>query len=113
MTAAEFIVDSERQYVSAKLPEPILTECAIVNLENLQLKDNGIGIFNGSIGEGVDLSQEQVKKGRIELEDSIKQSRKFRESAKKSAVTTIELLIKEWNPNLPDLQVSVEFMENS
>jgi hypothetical protein len=70
-------------------------------------------IFNGSVAEGVQLSQNQLKEGRIKLEDAMKQDRRFYDESQKAAVSMIESLVKQWNPSVPDLQVEVEFIESN
>jgi hypothetical protein len=69
--------------------------------------------FNGSVAEGVQLSQNQLKEGRIKLEDAMKQDRRFYDESQKAAVSMIESLVKQWNPSVPDLQVEVEFIESN
>ena len=91
-----------------KIPKPVLTECTVSGIGKQFWRDSRI-FSNGSISEGVRLSQDQLSVGRLKLEDSMRQSRRFYEAAQKSAVSTIESLVKQWNPALPDLQVEVEF----
>lgn len=110
LSAGEFIVDSERQHVFVRVPKPMLTQCSISGTGK-QFWKNGHFFSNGSVDEGVRLSQKQLSEGRSKLEDSMKQSRTFHENAKVSAERIIELLIKQWNPNAPDLQVEVTFIE--
>lgn len=109
LTMGEFITDTERQYVLVRVPKPALTNCTLEKTGKQFWKNSTV--FNGSIAEGVYLSQDQLGEGQRLLEDSMKQSRRFYESARDSAVSMIKSLVKQWNPNLPDLQVEVEFME--
>lgn len=110
LSAGEFIVDSDRHYVLVKVPRPMLTECSILGTGK-QFWKNGRIIFNGSVAEGVQLSLSQLSEGRLKLEDSMKQSRSFHEAAENAAIRMIDSLVKKWNPNIPDLQVKVEFIE--
>jgi len=111
LSACEFITDSERQYVLVKVPKPVLTEYSVSGTGKQFWKRNSI--FNGSVADGVRLSQKQMSEGRVKLEDSMKQNRGFYEAAKNAAVDMIGSLVRKWNPNIPDLQVDVEFFENN
>lgn len=111
LSAGEFIVDEERQYILARIPKPTLTECKVSDTGKQFWKDGRI-FKNGSDAEGVKLSQSQMKEGYIKLEDSMKQSRYFHEAAEATAIRMTESLIREWNPNVPLLQVEVQFIED-
>jgi len=112
LDAAEFIADSERQYVLVRIPNPVLTNCAVSGIGKQFWNSSNFPLTNGSIAEGVRLSQEQFAEGRIRLEDSIRQNRRFHEAAQSAARLTIESIVKKWNPSIPDLQVEVEFITN-
>lgn len=109
LTASEFIADNERQYVLVNIPNPVLTQCAVEKTGKHFWKNTSI--FNGSIAEGVRLSQEQLNEGRLCLEDAMRQSRRFYEASRKAAVSMVESRVKQWNPELPDLQVEVNFID--
>lgn len=114
LMASEFITDFERQYVLINIPNPVLTQCAVERTGKQFWKNTNIlseSIFNGSVADGVKLSQEQLREGRLRLEDSMKQSRRFYEAAQKAAVSIVEARVKQWNPELPDLKVEVNFLD--
>lgn len=116
LSAGEFIVDTERKFVTVRVPKPVLTECAVTGTGKRFWNNGGLfsfSFFNGSIAEGVQLSQEQMCEGRIKLEDSMRKNRVFNETSKEAAVNMIKSLVQEWNPDVPDLQVEVEFMESA
>lgn len=115
LSAGEYIVDTERKYVYVRVPKPVLTECAVTGTGKRFWNDGGVfyNFFNGSIADGVRLSQEQMSEGRMKLEDSMRKSRIFNEASKDAAISMIESLVQQWNPNIPDLQIEVEFMENA
>ena len=113
LAAGEFITDPARQYVLVRVPRPVLTECKVSGTGKQFLKRADFLIFNGSVAEGVQLSQNQLKEGRIKLEDAMKQDRRFYDESQKAAVSMIESLVKQWNPSVPDLQVEVEFIESN
>ena len=112
LSACEFIADSERQYVLVRAPKPALTECKVSGTGKQFWKRTGFFTGNGSVAEGVRLSQNQLSEGQIKLEDSMKQNRGFYESAKSAAVDMIGSLVKKWNPSIPELQVEIEFFES-
>lgn len=112
LDAAEFITDSDRQYVFVRIPRPVLTNCTVSGTGKQFWHSSNFLFTNGSVAEGVQLSQKQRAEGRIRLEDSFRQSRRFYEAAQGAAKLTIESIVKKWNPSLPDLQVEVEFIEN-
>lgn len=112
LSMGEFIADSERAYVLVRVPKPALTEVKLTGTGKQFWKDDRI-LRNGSVQEGVKLSQEQRNEGKMKLEDSIRKNGRFHEESKKAAIRIITSLVQEWNPNIPELQVEVEFMEDS
>ena len=113
LSAGEFIVDSERQCVLVRVPKPVLTECKVSGTGKQFWKRNDFLIFNGSIADGVQLSQDQRKEGLIKLEDAMKRNRNFYEAAQKAAESAVGALVQQWNPSVPNLQVAVEFIEGN
>lgn len=111
LSAGEFIVDSDRKYVLVKIPKPILSKCKVTGTGISYFNNTGI-FSNGSVADGVRLTQTQLSEGRIKLEDSMKQNRRFHDAAMESSIYTIESLIQQWNPNIPDLQIEIAFIEN-
>lgn len=109
LMASEFITDFERQYVLVNIPNPVLTQCAVEKTGKQFWKNTSI--FNGSVADGVKLSQEQLSEGRLRLEDSMKQSRRFYDAAKEAAESMVKARVKQWNPELPDLEVVVNFID--
>lgn len=115
LSASEFIVDPERQSVLVKIPKPVLTECTVTGTGKHFWNNGGIfyNFFKGSVADGVRLSQEQMSEGRMKLETSMRQSRIFNDASKDAAVNMIQSLVQQWNPNVPDLQIEVKFIENN
>lgn len=111
LAMGEFITDSERAYVLVRVPKPALTEVTVSGTGKSFWKDNRL-LANGSVKEGVDLSMEQLGEGKIKLENSMRSSRRFHEESQKAAVQIITSLVQGWNPNIPELQVEVEFIGN-
>ena len=111
LSMGEFIVDSERHHVLVRIPKPMLTECKLSGTGKQFWKDGRI-ISNGSVAEGVRLSQAQMREGQLALEASMMQNRTFYDAAQEAAKRSVESLIQQWNPNIPDLFIRVEFIEN-
>lgn len=111
LSMGEFIVDSERHYVLVRIPKPMLTDCKLSGTGKQFWKDGRI-ISNGSVAEGVRLSQAQMREGQLALEASMMQNRTFYDAAQEAAKRSVESLIQQWNPNIPDLFIRVEFIEN-
>lgn len=113
LSAGEFIVDKERQAVLVKVPKPVLTECAVTGTGKRFWNNGGVfyNYFKGSVAEGVRLSQDQMSEGRMKLETSMRQSRIFNDASKEAAKNMIKSLVQQWNPNVPDLQIEVQFFE--
>lgn len=111
LNAAEFIADSDRKYVLVNIPNPVLTSFEISRTEKQFWHSSNSPLANGSVAGGVQLAQEQLAEGQQELEDSMRQSRKFHEAAKNAAVMMIESIVRSWNPDISGLQVEVKFIE--
>ena len=71
----------------------------------------GFSIFNGSSREGTNLAQKQVSQASLDAKASITSNQRFHQSAEKSAQILITNLVKEFNPDIPDLTVEVEFID--
>lgn len=115
LSIGEYIVDRERQSVLIKVPKPVLTECTVTGTGKRFWNNGGFfyDTFKGSVADGVRLSQAQMSEGRTKLEDSMRKSRTFNEASHKAAINMITELVHQWNPNVPDLRVDVEFMEDN
>lgn len=95
-----------------RIPKPVLSNCTVSDTGKQFFKNTAL-FKNGSISDGVRLSQKQRSEGRSKLEESLKQNRDFYIAASDSAKTLLESLVREWNPNIPDLKVDVEFIEET
>lgn len=54
-----------------------------------------------------------MSEGRMKLETSMRRSRIFNDASKDAAINMIQSLVQQWNPNVPDLQIEVEFVEST
>lgn len=110
LKAAEFIVDNNRQYILAVLPEPELNEnnIKISKPEKLLFKGNK---FSSSIRDGVELAQDMEAAAKSKLYEDFASNQDYHSAAKKSAEESIKRLISSLNPNIDNLVVEVVFRE--
>lgn len=108
LQAAEFIVDNDRAYVKVRVPYPELSNVTIdyANVNKLLFKDD---IFNGSYKEGEDLAKQQLEQADLLIKKEFISNQNFYMNAQKSATTTIVNRVKQWNPEVQDINVEVEF----
>lgn len=108
LQAAEFIVDNEREYVLVRAPYPEITNISIDygNVKELLFKNN---IFDDSFSVGEDLARTQLNSADILIKKEFASNQHFYQSAQKAAVSSIQCLVKQLNPKLPDMTVDVEF----
>ena len=98
------------RFYSAHKEIPLrLTECRVEETGKQLWKNDW---KNDSIGDGVRLSQAQLGEGQKLLEDSMRSSRRFYDAAMESAEWMIQLLVRQWNPQIPDLEIQVEFADD-
>lgn len=111
LSCAEFIVDSQHQYVLIRVPQPVLSDFKvdIENTKQLLWRDD---IFNGSVKVGEDEMRNQISEGVMRLKEYLTSNRMIRENAVNSAKNIIESFVKQLNPEISDLTVEVEFIKN-
>ena len=108
LKAAEFIVDNSRRYVLVRIPYPELTNVTIVNTTKRWFKDD---LINGSYKEGVHLALKQRNEAILRIQKSLMSNQYIYNSAQTVARSMIENLVKQFNPDIPDLTVEVEFID--
>lgn len=108
LSLGEFITDSEQKYVLARVPAPILTD---VKNDVPQLIFSRNDFWNESYEAGEDLTREQIAKDEAALRNKMTTNQFFRESADQAAKQFISSFIKKLNPDIPDLTVDVEFLD--
>ena len=111
LRAGEFIIDEERQYVLIRVPSPELTSFTI-DYENVELLtfEKG-GIFKNNAKYGMDMAVEELQSAELTMRHDVNNNQKFYERAKDSAEKMLISLVKQLNPELPDLVVEVEFID--
>ena len=111
LQAGEFIIDEERQYVLIRIPSPELTEFAI-DYENVELLlfEEG-GAFKNSAKYGVDKAVEQLQSAELTMMQNVNNNQEFYKRARESTEKMLVNLVKQLNPQLPDLRVEIEFID--
>lgn len=111
LQAGEFIVDEERQYVLIRVPYPELTEFSI-DYENVELLlfEKG-GAFKNSAKYGVDKAREQLQSAELRMMQSVNNNQEFYKRARESTERMLVNLVKQLNPQHPDLSVRIEFID--
>ncbi len=109
LKASEFIIDNERNYVLARVPEPELTHLSIIykEIEKLLFKNN---IFNDSIAVGEEIAEKQLKEAYALMEKTFISNILYYDSALAAAESMIVSLIESWNMEVDGLEVEVEFI---
>lgn len=108
LKAGEYIVDNERAHVLVRVPYPELTSVKIdyKNVDKILFKH---GIMNKSYRVGEELARQQLNEAEVLFRKEFLSNQTFFLSARKSAGKTIEALIRQLNPEIPELTVDVEF----
>lgn len=107
LSLGEFITDAEHQYVLARVPKPALTD---IKNDVPQLIFSRNDFWDESYDVGENLTREQIVKGEAMLRDKMTNNQFFRESADQAAKQFIASFIKRLNPDIPNLTVDVEFL---
>lgn len=108
LQAAEYIIDNERRYVLVRIPKPELSDVSVTGSEKKFFKDDW---QNGSYSEGVSLAMKQRNTALLRIRKSLLSNQYIYDNAKTVAVRMIQNLIRQFNPDIHDLTVEVEFME--
>lgn len=109
LQTGEFLVNTERREVVVRIPEPVLSDFTIdyQNVNRLYFNNRG---GNDSIAVGEELARKQCREAYSELHTAFMSDPKYLESAKRSAETILTNLIRQLNPDVPDLKVLIEYM---
>lgn len=107
LQAAEYSIDNGRRYVLVRILEPELENIAITKTTKKFFKDDWA---DGSYSEGVDLALRQRQEAILRIKQALLSNQYVFENAKKVAISTIQNLVKQFNPDIPDIIVDVEFM---
>ena len=112
LKTAEFVIDQERCHVLVRIHSPELSNINVdaASLEPLWFRQESF-LNNGEFSDGVQLANRQVKEARVRIEKSLMSNQDLYEVAKNVAESSIQNLVKQFNPDIPDLVVEVEFMD--
>lgn len=108
LLASEFVVDNNRKYVLVRIPKPVLKNIMIKESKILTFKD---GIFDGSMKQGVNLAERDLKEAANRIESSLVANVSYSEKAMETAKVAVENLVKEFNTDVEGLTVEVVFFE--
>jgi len=112
LDAAEFIVDNVRESVCVRLPEPVLTSLGIDNKTGvtvLLFDDNGL--LKDSVSDGNQVATSILAQSQEKLRAAIQSNDYLFECARNSAKQILNQLIRDLNPQYPDLLIEIEFFE--
>jgi hypothetical protein len=108
LKAAEFIVDNARQYVLVRVPYPELTNITIIDAVERWFKDDW---SDGSYSQGIDLAIKQRNEASLRIQKSLMSNQYIYDNAKSVAKSTITNLVRQFNSEVLELTVAVEFMD--
>lgn len=108
LKAGEYIVDNERCHVLVRVPYPELTNVKIdyKNVEKLLFKDD---VLNGSYSVGEELAMEMLSEAELLIRQEFTSNQNFFRNAEEAATNSIEMLVRQLNPKVEELQIDVEF----
>ena len=107
----DFILDEQRKAVLVRVPSPVMGQILIQQDEDDVLYTSSAGLFNNSSDTGNQLVLSLTQKAQQDMTAKARSNPEYYAQAKASAEKTIIQLIKNLNPDLPDLTVEVEFID--
>lgn len=110
LTAAEYVVDNERQHVLVRVPKPVLdsSNISIDNFETLYFAEN-IWRSDNSVKSGEALARNQLSEAKQRIQEDFEVNEQYSKLAEASTESMLAALIKGINPEVENLQVEVEF----
>lgn len=108
---ADFILDEQRKSVLVRVPSPVMERVLIQQDEDDVLYTSDAGLFNNASDTGQQLVLSLTQKAQQDMTAKARSNPEYYAQAKGSAEKTIIQLIKNLNPDLPDLTVEVEFID--
>ena len=78
----------------------------LINVKKILFKDD---VFNGSYKQGEDLAKKQLGEADVLIKKEFASNQHFYLNAQKTAVSTIQCLVRQLNPGVEDLTVEVGF----
>lgn len=108
LRAAEYIIDNAHKYVLVRIPNPELTNVSITRTTRKMFSDDW---KNGSYSEGVNLAIKQRNEASLQIQKALLSNQYIFSNAKDVSVSMIQNLVKQFNPDIPNLDVEVEFLD--
>lgn len=110
LEAAEIVIDDENKYILIRLPAPELVNISIDygNVKKLLFEND---LFNDSNKVGEDLARKQLQDAELMIKKTFSSNQYFYESAKRAAISTVECLIKKFNPGIDNLVIEIDFFD--
>lgn len=108
LSAAEFVVDNFRHHILIRVPSPEISDVTLryEEIKILLFKDDG---FNESIELGENIAKKQCDEAKLLIKKEFLSNQSYYLSAENAARDILSDRIKEWNPDIDDLVVEVEF----
>ncbi len=109
LKSSEFILDNEHKHILIRVPPPELSQFKILyeDVLTLYFEDEW---FKESQEVGVNIARENLSNAEGTMIRNIMNNQRFEQAARESAVQIINGLVKDINPELPELTVEVEFL---
>ena len=107
----DFILDEQRKAMLVRVPSPVMEQILIQQDEDDVLYTSSAGLFNNASDTGQQLVLSLTQKAQQDMTAKARSNPEYYAQAKASAEKTIIQLIKNLNPDLPDLTVEVEFID--
>ncbi len=108
LRAAEYVIDNEHKHVLVRIPNPELENITILRTTRRLFSDD---MLDGSYQEGVDLAIKQRNEASLQIQKALISNQYIYSNAKNVSVSTIQNLVKQFNPDILDLSVDVEFVD--
>lgn len=112
LEGAEYIIDSDRQYVLVRVPAPVL------NLDTIKLGEaekllfeEGAFSSKSSVGTGEELGQNILREARSTIQIEMESNQEYFQLAKNAATRLIISYVKAFNQGIEGLTVEVEFYD--
>lgn len=113
MRQAEFVIDEVRQYVLIRIPEPEISSFSIDYSDVRMLYSEEGGVFNRSVRVGDETAKTMLEAAESNLKLDMQNNQRFYQAAKNSAKRVLTDWVKKLNPDLPDIQVDIQLMEDT
>lgn len=106
---AEFVVDNPRKSILVRIPRPVLEGIEVTKIDKIFYKEDNL--FGGNYRKGANLQLQNYNEGSMEIQKSMRSNAFLYANAERVALSTVENLVREFNSDIPDLIVEVEFMD--